>query len=428
MTVSDVVRCVGLALCCAFAGPRAGAQDAKPPSAREQQKLVEAYFEVDSRTPEGLERRAEILARLDAVPPLSSSQIKSWKKKILKIWSKGRTIDKKNGQRYFFEDEDRGLYIVGGDKKPKGLLLCMHGGGVGSGDAWSSHGQYNPVVRDFDWLAVYPQVLEKTERGWTTSGTEEFVIDLIDAARRTWDIDPNHVFFAGHSMGGYGTWTLGAHHADRVAGLAPSAGAPTPVYGRSGGAEDVVGGVIPNLRNVPIVIYQSDDDPQVPPDANRIAAQKLAEAKERWGGFDYEYWEVTGRGHGAPPGGFEAHLEKIAGRVRDPHPTKVVWQPDLDWKRQFYWLWWDKPSKRAIVEAEIDRSKNEVRVQCTVKPLGLAVLLGPELLDVDEEVVVTLGETEVYRGVPKPRLSALLATGVRGDPDLMFAVRIPLAR
>ena len=78
-------------------------------------------------------------------------------------------------------------------------------------------------------------------------------------------------------MGGYGTWTLGAHHADRVAALAASAGAPTPITGPSGKYEDVEIGVIPSLRNVPIVIYQSDDDPNVPPAANEIGRASCRE-------------------------------------------------------------------------------------------------------------------------------------------------------
>jgi hypothetical protein len=188
-----------------------------------------------------------------------------------------------------------------------------------------------------------------------------------------------------------------------------------------------VRGVIPNLRNVPMVIYQSDDDVLVPPDANRAAAKKLAEAKERWGGFDFEYWEVSGRGHTPPPGGYEAHLEKIAQRVRDPHPDTVIWEPSIGWKRQFYWLWWEFPSMSGLVEARLEREKNEVHVECSVTPKDLYVLLGSEIVDMDEEVAVFLNEEQVFRGKPRRSLSTLLLTGVRGDPDLMYEARVELA-
>ena len=148
-------------------------------------------------------------------------------KAVQKIWEKGRELDKANGQAFFWEKEKKGLYIVGGNaKKPKALAICMHGGGAGSGDAWSAHGGYDPALKDLDWLAIYPEVLEKTEHGWTDAGTEEWVLELMECARRTWKIDPNKVFLCGHSMGGYGSWTLGAHHADQLAAVAPSAGAP----------------------------------------------------------------------------------------------------------------------------------------------------------------------------------------------------------
>ena len=98
---------------------------------------------------------------------------------------------------------------------------------------------------------IAPQALEATEHGWTDSGTEEFVLDLVDGALRTWKIDPDRVYFVGHSMGGYGSWTLGAHHADRVAAVAPSAGAPTPILDRATNKPvDIVEGVIPSLRSV----------------------------------------------------------------------------------------------------------------------------------------------------------------------------------
>jgi len=404
-------------------------QEPRPPSAREQEDLVKAYLALDARSSAGLAEQRSILARLETVGELSESDAKAWRKKLSKLWDKGRTIERKPGQKHFWEEEKRGLFIVGGEtKRPKGLLIAMHGGGAGEGDAWSAHSAYNGAADDLGLLALYPQVLERTEHGWIDSGTEEFVLDLLDAALRTWDVDRNRVYFAGHSMGGYGTWTLGAHHADRLAALAPAAGAATPVLGPDGTVDDVIDGVVPNLRNLRIVIYQSDDDPRGPPEPNRVAVAKLAEARERWGGFDFEYWEVQGNGHELPPGGTRAHLDKIAAAERDPLPAKVVWQPALTWKRHFYWLGWEQPARGAILVAEADRERNEVRVECPVNPRGLAVFLDGRLVDLAREVVVTLNGAEVFRGRPARSLAALVQSGAGGDPALTFECRVPLAR
>jgi len=227
-------------------------------------------------------------------------------------------------------------------------------------------------------------------------------------------------------MGGYGSWTLGGHHADQFAALAPSAGAPTPIMNRAGEIIDLVEGVVPNLRNVALRIYQSGDDPQVPPDANRLAVRRLEQARALHGGYDFEYWEVDGQGHDAPPGGFAAHLARIAEIERTTHPDTVVWQPTLAWKHQSYWLWWDEPVKNALVVARIVPGKNIVHVTCDQDARGLAVLVDPELLDPKREIVVFLNEIEVYRGIPVPDLATVLATGGRGDPALAYTTRIRL--
>jgi pimeloyl-ACP methyl ester carboxylesterase len=77
----------------------------------------------------------------------------------------------------------------------------------------------------------------------------------MERARRTWKIDPDRVYLCGHSMGGYGSWTLGAHHADQIAAIAPSAGAPTPFMDGSGKVTGISSGIVPNLRNVLVRIY-----------------------------------------------------------------------------------------------------------------------------------------------------------------------------
>jgi pimeloyl-ACP methyl ester carboxylesterase len=398
------------------------------PTKKECQELIESYFAVDGRSEAGLAERARLRERLSGVKLSRASDLKSWRKHLAKVWAAGPELEK-SGTNFLWEEVRRGKYIVGGEtKKPRGLAICMHGGGQGSGEASSAAGAYEAALREMEWLALYPEVLEKTECGWTDSGTEEFVLELVDRALRTWKIDHDRVYFVGHSMGGYGSWTLGAHHADRVAALAPSAGAPSPLLGSDGLALDVVEGVIPSLRNVPMVIYQSADDPQVPPDANRVAVRKLAQAKQRWGGFEYEYWEVDGQGHGAPPGGYVAHMQKIARYQRAPLPTKIVWQPALAWKQQFYWLWWENPRAKVIVEAELDREAGTCDVKADKAAFGISLLLNDELVDMQRELRVRFNGKEVWRGVPERSLDVLVATSVHGDEKLMFEALVPVTR
>mgnify|MGYP000875921225 CR=1 FL=1 len=391
--------------------------------------LVETFFEQDAWSSAGQKKQAEILGQLAAEPALDAKSAKKWTAKCLELATKGARLEKKSGRHFLWEKPDKGLYLVSGETaNPKGLLVAMHGGGAGSGDATTAEGAFSGAASKLDWLMICPEVLEKTEHGWTDSGSEEFVLQLVERALRTWKIDRDKVFFAGHSMGGYGTWLLGAHHADLVAGLAPSAGAPTPITGPSGAVEDIVEGVIPNLRNVRIAIYQSDDDPRVPPIANRVAAKKLDEAAARWGGYPHEYWEVPGRQHEECPGGMPALLAKIAKETRAARPAKIVWQPTLAWKRQFYWLYWPEPKRNALVEAELDREHNTVTVRCDADVTGLEILLDDELLDPARDVVVKLGDQEVFRGRVSPSLATIAKTALTGDAARTFTSSIVLRR
>ncbi|MCA8978251.1 MAG: hypothetical protein KDC98_26220, partial [Planctomycetes bacterium] len=178
-------------------------------------------------------------------------------------------------------------------------------------------------------------------------------------------------------------------------------------------------------RNVFVSVYQSIDDPQVPPGPNQFATKALAQAHERWGGFAHDYWEVDGRGHGAPPGGHVAQLEKIAARTRTAIPEQLVWQPVLTWKRQFHWLWWETPPAGAIVEADLDRERNSVSIRCDKATDGLFVLLDDRVLDLQREVVVTVNGKETFRGTVTASLEMLLRTSHHPDSRLQFTARAP---
>lgn len=403
------------------------AQDA--PSARELEECLAAIVAADGKTEAGRAAQLEALAVVERAEPVSERSLKTWEKRLEKLRKKQRTLEPKSGRHHWWEEEERGFFIVQGEtKRPKGLFIGLHGGGVGSGDANTSAGSHGPAAGRLDWVGIFPEVLEKTEHGWTDAGTEEWVLDLIDAALRTWDIDPDQVFLGGHSMGGYGTWVLGAHHADRFAGLVASAGAPSPILDRDGNVVAIMDGVVPNLRNVPLVVWQSVDDRQVPPGANQAANRAMTAARERWGGYErYEYLEVDGFGHGLPHKGAIELMEKVADARRQPHPETVLWQPSLDWKRQFYWLAWETPKRGAIVRADLDRAANAVRVQVEEgDPAGLCVQLCDAMLDLEREVTVELDGSPVFRGVPRRSLAVWMDSAVSGDPGRTYSVRIPL--
>ncbi len=400
----------------------------KGPSLKEQEAWVQAYLELDRRSAPGRTEAPRLLSELERAGEPTPADLSAWRKRIARLQRKLRPLEQKSGRHLWWEEESRGLYIVGGEeKRPKGLFIGLHGGGAGSGEAESAASSFAPAASRLDWLGIFPEVLEKTEHGWTDSGTEEWVLDLIDSALRTWDIDSDRVWIGGHSMGGYGTWVIGAHHADLFAGLCASAGAPTPVMDSSGAVTGIMEGVVPNLRNVPMVVWQSLDDPQVPPAANQAAAREVERAKGRWGGFErFLYWEVDGFGHGLPNKGAIELLEKVSEEKRDPHPERIVWQPALPWKQQFYWLWWDEPRQGAIVEARLDRKANTIDVTVEGEARGLCVLLGPELVDMQREVTLRLGEQVVYQGLPRRQLASFVMTAAGGDPGRTYEARVPL--
>ncbi|MEZ6015482.1 MAG: hypothetical protein R3F49_10235 [Planctomycetota bacterium] len=413
------------------------AQDAL--SKKQLGELIEALVAVDRCAADGRRALDALLAPIAGAPLPRESDLARLRKDIAKARAKQAQLPAKTGEHFVDPvtgaEVEQGaggrLFIEGKTAKPKGLLIGLHGGGVGSGDAGSSRGSYQGLLSKRGWVGLFPEVLEKTERGWTDSGTEEWLVRLVDQAVAEYGVPPDHVYMTGHSMGGYGTWVVGAHHADLFASLAASAGAPTPVYGPSKTIIDVQGGVVPSLRNTPLLVFQSTDDPRVPPDANQGAVARVEAAKERFGGYDnFVYWEVTDRQHDFPEGGPNALIERIEGFTRDPWPKKVVWAPVLPWKHQFYWLDWEAPKLRTTVIAEV--FPDERRIAVLVEGgdgAGLAVLLAPELLPLDAksgELTIELNGDEVFRGVPQPTFDAWLRTAIQGDPGREYAIRVPL--
>ena len=97
------------------------------------------------------------------------------------------------------------------------LVLSVHGAGV---EAVNQAGSYQNKT----WAnIVAPTNRRPYGFDWEDWGRLDALEAMEDFTRR-YPSDPEHVYLTGHSMGGHGTWILGALFPDRFAAIGPSAG------------------------------------------------------------------------------------------------------------------------------------------------------------------------------------------------------------
>jgi predicted esterase len=386
------------------------------PSIEDLRRAARNYLAAGEQEAAGLE------AGFDSVSPLSKADAAAWTAWVKKsLESLGPTLDPK-GTNYFYDKETkRGKYIVAGSANRKGLVFGLHGGGEGQADCGGAASAWRSAIQNAGMIGIFPEAIEATEAAWGDDVTVRFMLDLLAAARRSFTFDPDRVYVVGHSMGGYGAWTWGGRFSDRLAGVVSFAGAPTPIFG---GAQEIIGiqpGVLPNFHNVPIWVYHSADDPQVPIAPTRLSVEGLkALRKSHPGGYVLTYEEHEKQGHAFPPKGPAPALAWITKHQRDPTPRKIVWEPFYERADQSYWLGCDRPVRGRVIEAIWD-GKSAFAVTGDVDPKTVEILLHDGMCDLDRPVKVTVAGKPHFEGVPKRSLKILLRSARRRwDPGLLF--------
>ncbi|MDP6410074.1 MAG: hypothetical protein QGI46_11910 [Planctomycetota bacterium] len=86
-------------------------------SQREGKALVEEHLSLDPRGGEDEGLRDEILARLEAHGELSAREAARWRKMVLDLAARGPKLDKGEGEQSLWEDEGRGMFLVGGETR-----------------------------------------------------------------------------------------------------------------------------------------------------------------------------------------------------------------------------------------------------------------------------------------------------------------------
>jgi predicted esterase len=380
-------------------------------SAPEVKEKLKAYFDADE------DERAGIRAFLDALGTLKPTDVSRFTKAICKEMKKhGPKIGRKSGFTFTHGSLSGPVYTSGKPKRKHPLLIALHGGGQGAGDGKNALQKWGSAKA----FVLAPTAPELRNSAWNQPDIEQYVLALIEAAKRSFDIDTDRIYVAGHSMGGYGTWSLGCRHADRFAALAPCAGGVFMMRGGAGDSEGLAPGHIPNLLNTPIRFFHSTDDKQVPPHSDQAAHRFLTRLKEKGYAYEWIYEEYDDIGHGLPPKGLGPIIEWLLEKKRVPHPKHVVWEPTRPYKQTFYWL-------GGVASGRIEGRIDGNTVTLDGRTSGVTVYLGPELVDVKKPVLIRSGDKTLFEGMVQPRLSVLLDTlAQRRDKQQCYAYAVTL--
>ena len=332
-------------------------------------------------------------------------------------------------------------YLNSATKNPP-LLIGLHGGGAGEGSAdearsnWARKG----------CCGIYPQGIELVDDTWNTVHGERFVLSLIELAKLHFEVDPEHVYVAGFSMGGSGSWFFAGRHADLFAGAAPFSGvvmaAPKSQLATKEEVHAIQHGLVPNVRNLAMAYTIGLADQNCMPGTYLYVADRLSElAHADPGGYaKIHFQSIPNLAHAFPPGEPKTALDYLLAEKRDTLPAKVVWEYAADPSPQpvatdkvtriakpcFYWLGCKQPADRQTIKAT--RKGNEIVLDVKgTGTSGLTLFLNSSMIDPAQDVVVELGEKELYRGQPKPDAWTVLETlDARMDRAMVFDRRIEL--
>lgn len=184
------------------------------------------------------------------------------------------------------------------------LFFSVHGAEV---EAISQARAYAPKA---EGPVVAPTNRRPRGFNWEDWGRLD-ALEVLDIAKQQYKPDPRRIYLTGHSMGGHGTWYLGATYAGQWAAIAPCAGYPTmadygshdgkvPTTATSAVQQMLVRAAHPgntlklaqNYKAGGVYIFHGDADPTVSVDYARQMKKVLAEFHP-----DFSYYEYPGGSH-----------------------------------------------------------------------------------------------------------------------------------
>ncbi len=364
---------------------------------------------------------------------------KSWRGGVGSSKKGKVTFDTPYGKAWFLLEKGKGKR----GERPA-LVLGLHGGGEGAGDAAPAKSKWTTSGT----VGIFPQGIHLVHDTWNTVEGERFLLTLIDYAKARLDVDPDRIYIAGFSMGGTGSWFMAGRHTDLLACSLPCAGvlmaSPKSQVASPDAIDALQHGLIPNVRNLAMYYFIGLEDTNCMPGTYLFVERLLKQLKEGdEGGYDKIHFRTyEGLAHSYPAGEPMAAKKFMLEQRRDTFPETVVWEYVSDpfpqhvageacerlVKHDFYWLSCKDPVDFQTIRAERRGNRITLTTKRTTRGVeGITIRLNAKMIDPNQDVVVEANGVEVYRGKPEPNLADVFQSlDARLDRSMVFDRHITL--
>ena len=162
------------------------------------------------------------------------------------------------------------------------LIIALHGMGGDENSYFEAYnkGAFRIEAENHGYIVACPK--GRKPASMYMGDAERDVMDVIEEMKRAYRIDPDRIYLTGHSMGGFGTWSIAMNHPDVFAALAPVAGGVTNPANMS------------KIAHIPQIVIHGDKDPTVPIERSRVMVDMGKKL-----GVELKFIEVPGGDHGS---------------------------------------------------------------------------------------------------------------------------------
>jgi predicted esterase len=169
--------------------------------------------------------------------------------------------------------------------QPYPLVVALHGMGGDENSYFDSRaygsGAFAKEAERRGYIAVCPK--GRNPASMYAGPAETDVLDVIAEVRRAYRIDPGRIYLTGHSMGGFGTWSVAMSHPELFAAIAPVSGGGNPAG-------------MARIAKIPELVVHGDNDKTVSVEQSR---KMVTAAKAQ--GVEIKYIEIAGGDHSSAP-------------------------------------------------------------------------------------------------------------------------------